>query len=158
MEQLDITVPEGFEVLPEGLGFTDNLQPCYIRATEDGVSAGLGVQPHHGNTMGICHGGVLMTLADIGAASALNRARGLISGAPTVNLSVDFINAARVGEWIQTESQSITIKRRFGFSSGVILGNKGIIARYNGTFYLPDHDGIYTEHATHKTALGDIAT
>jgi len=155
-EDFENPIPEGFNELPSGLGFTDNLSPCYMHRTEEGVAVGMTVQKRHGNTMGICHGGVLMTLADIAAASALNHARGVISGAPTVNLSIDFIGAAKVGEWIQSEAHSVTIKRRFGFSSGLILGSKGVVARYSGTFYLPDHDGMYKEHATGKTALGAV--
>ena len=62
-------VPEGFELLPEGLGFTVNLAPCYRRYDGETLTLGLLVQKQHGNSMGICHGGVLITLADIAAAS-----------------------------------------------------------------------------------------
>ena len=155
-DDFDIEIPEGFERLPEGLGFTDNLQPCYIHRSDEGVVVGMPVQKRHGNTMGICHGGVLMTLSDIAAATNLNHARGVVTGSPTVNLSVDFIGAAKVGEWIYSEPHSVTVKRRFGFSSGLILNEKGVVARYSGTFYLPDHDGMYKEHATRRTALGAV--
>ena len=97
-----------------------------------------------------------MTLSDIAAATNLNHARGVVTGSPTVNLSVDFIGAAKVGEWICSQSHSVTVKRRFGFSSGLILNEKGVVARYSGTFYLPDHDGMYKEHATRRTALGAV--
>ena len=83
-DDFDIEIPEGFERLPEGLGFTDNLQPCYIHRSDEGVVVGMPVQKRHGNTMGICHGGVLMTLSDIAAATNLNHARGVVTGSPTV--------------------------------------------------------------------------
>ena len=70
-------VPEGFEPLPSGLGYTDTLQPCYRRLRDDNIAFGLVVQKQHSNTMGICHGGVLMCLADIAAASAANLAKGV---------------------------------------------------------------------------------
>ena len=82
-------VPEGFERLPLGLGFTDNLQPLYRRVSGDEVSFGLLVEPQHSNMMGICHGGVLMTLADITAATGTNVARGVAAGSPTIQLSKD---------------------------------------------------------------------
>ncbi len=135
-------VPEGFTRMPSGLGFTDNLQPSYRRIEGDSVSFGLVVQQHHGNLMGICHGGVLMTLADIAAANGVNVARGVLAGSPTINLAVDFISAARIGQWIQADVHLVTVKRRFGFCSGAIVNSDGVVARFNGTFYLPDHKGM----------------
>jgi uncharacterized protein (TIGR00369 family) len=135
-------VPEGFLPMPSGLGFTDKLQPSYRRIQGDSVSFGLVVQQHHGNLMGICHGGVLMTLADIAAANGVNVARGVLAGSPTINLAVDFIAAARIGQWIQADVHLVTVKRRFGFCSGAIFNSDGVVARFNGTFYLPDHKGM----------------
>lgn len=136
------TVPAGFVRLPEGLGFTDNLQPCYRRIEGDAVSFGLVVDKQHSNIMGICHGGALVTLADVTAATGVNVARGVRAGSPTINLSMDFIAAGRMGQWIQADVQQVSVKRRFGFCSGVILNSEGVIARFNGTFYLPDHKGM----------------
>lgn len=136
------TVPAGFVRLPEGLGFTDNLQPCYRRIAGDVVSFGLVVDKQHSNSMGICHGGALVTLADVTAATGVNVTRGVRAGSPTINLSMDFIAAGRMGQWIQADVQQVSVKRRFGFCSGVILNSEGVIARFNGTFYLPDHKGM----------------
>jgi uncharacterized protein (TIGR00369 family) len=136
-------IPPGFELLPSGLGFTDAIHPCYRRVSEEGVSFGLIVTEAHANSMGICHGGVLMTLADITAGSGVNFACGKKSGSPTINLSVDFISAGRQGEWLQGDVEHVTVKRRFGFCSGAINSCKGVVARFNGTLYLPDHDGMW---------------
>ncbi len=143
----DEVPPEGFSQLPRGLGFADSLQPCFLRIGEGQVSFGLIVQAAHSNSLGICHGGVLMTLADMAAATGVNVARGQRSGSPTVNLAVDFISGARLGEWIQANVEQVSVKRRFGFSSGAIYNASGIVARFNGTFYLPDHDGMRKEGA-----------
>ncbi len=137
------TVPTGFEQLPVGLGFTDVLQPVYRQISEDSVRFGLIVEAQHSNLMGICHGGVLMTLADITAASGVNVKRGERAGAPTVNLTLDFISAARRGQWIHADVEHVTVKRRFGFCSGAIYNIDGMVARFNGTFYLPDHQGMW---------------
>ncbi len=136
-------VPEGFEQLPEGFGFTDSLAPLYRRIEGDEVSFGLIVQAQHSNTMGICHGGVLMTLADITAATGANHARGVLAGSPTVHLSIDYISSARQGEWVQANAEQVNVKRRFGFSSGTIFNSRGVVARFSGTFYFPDHDGLW---------------
>lgn len=135
-------VPPGFELLPEGLGFTDNLKPCYRRLEGESLTFGFVVSRQHANSMGICHGGALMTLADIAAASWANMARGIVAAAPTINLSMDFISAARQGQWIETRLEGVTLKRLFGFSRGVIVSSRGEVARFNATFYFPDHAGL----------------
>ena len=136
-------VPQGFEQLPEGLGYTDTLQPSYRRIEGSAVSFGLVVQQQHCNMMGICHGGVLATLADITAGTGVNVARGMKAGSPTINLSLDYIAAARLGEWLQANVEQVSLKRRFGFCSGAIYNASGMVTRFNGTFYLPDHDGMF---------------
>jgi uncharacterized protein (TIGR00369 family) len=138
-------VPAGFELLPTGLGFTDTLQPIYRRVQESIVSIGLVVGDQHRNTMGICHGGVIMTMADIAAANGINVARGTQGGTPTINLSLDFIAAGKLGQWLQADVTLVNLKRRFGFCSGVVTNSAGTVARFNGTFYLPDHEGMYKD-------------
>jgi len=140
-------VPEGFVQLPQGLGFTDSIQPSYRRVQGDRVSFGMLVQAQHSNSMGICHGGALMTLADVTAASGVNMARGVRSGSPTVNLAMDFIASAHQGDWVQADAEQVSVKRRFGFCSGAIYNRAGIVARFNGTFYLPDHKGMWRDGA-----------
>ncbi len=137
------TVPAEFERLPAGLGYTDSLQPVYRRIAGEDVSFGLLVEAQHGNLMGICHGGVLMTLADITAATGVNIARGVTAGSPTVHLSIDYISSARIGQWVQANVEQVSAKRRFGFCSGGIYNSAGVIARFSGTFYFPDHDGMW---------------
>ncbi len=158
MQENDVdAIPPGFEPLPEGLGFTDNLKPCYRRLQDDELSLGLVVQRQHANSMGICHGGALMTLADIAAASSANLARGVIAGAPTINLSMDFISAARQGQWIETRCEGVTLKRLFGFSRGVIVSSKGVVARFNATFYFPDHPGLSQDGMPNLGVLRGLA-
>jgi uncharacterized protein (TIGR00369 family) len=142
-------VPPGFERLPRGLGFTDSLQPVYRRiegnGEGEGASFGLVVEAQHSNTMGICHGGVLMTLADITATTGANLAHGVVAGSPTVHLDIDFISAAHQGEWLQSVAEQVNVKRRFGFCSGGIYNSAGVVARFSGTIYFPDHDGMWRE-------------
>ena len=159
MEQNTVdAVPEGFELLPEGLGYTDNLQPCFRRFRDDELLFGLVVQAQHSNSMGTCHGGALMTLADIAAASWANQARGFIAGAPTINLSMDFISAARQGQWIEARCEGVSLKRLFGFSRGVIVSPKGIVARFNAAFYFPDHPGMSMDGVPNPEGIRRLAS
>jgi uncharacterized protein (TIGR00369 family) len=139
------SVPADFERLPTGLGYTDSLQPIYRRLGGADASFGLVVEAQHSNTMGICHGGVLMTLADITAATGANLARGVTAGSPTVHLSIDYISSARMGQWVQANVEQVSVKRRFGFCSGGMYNNSGVVARFSGTFYFPDHHGMWKD-------------
>ncbi len=153
-------IPNGFVELAPGLGFTDVLRPLY-RSEQGGGGCpiiGLLVREHHTNLMNICHGGVLMTLADVGAAWSINHARGEILPAPTLNLSFDFINAAKLGDWLQANVEHIDIKRRVGFASGVIQAGSSMICRFSGTFYLPA-PGRFDVNASRMAALhGEVPT
>ncbi len=132
-------VPAGYEPVASGLGFSDRLQPYYRRVDGDDVSFGFVVQEQHLNLMGICHGGALMTLADIAAASSLNRLRDAPSPMPTITLSFDFQSPGKAGHWLHTRAENVSLRRRFGFCSGFVLDGETVVLRYSGVFYLPDH-------------------
>jgi acyl-coenzyme A thioesterase PaaI-like protein len=68
-------------------------------------------------------------------------------GAPTLNLSFDFIAAAKPGDWIQAEVERVTVKRRVAFSSGAITTGATLVCRFSGGFYLPDHPGLQPAQA-----------
>ena len=41
--------------------------------------------------------------------------------------------------------EQVSIKRRFGFCSGGIYNSAGVVARFSGTFYFPDHKGMWKD-------------
>ena len=139
-------VPAGFEELPAGLGFTDVLRPVYRRGG-DVPAIGLFVQPQHTNLIQICHGGVLMTMADIAAAWGIHAGAGEFKPAPTLNLSFDFIAAAREGDWLEGQADRVTVKRRVGFASGVITSGEKLVLRFSGSFFIPEHQGFKADSA-----------
>ena len=152
------SVPYGFELLEIGFGFTDNLRPLYRRVDKAAktIDFGMVIGPNHSNIMGICHGGALMTLADIAAASGANLVRGIVAGAPTINLSMDFVAAAKQGDWIATRLEGVELKRLFGFTRGVVEGERGVVARFNATFYFPDHPGMSQDGVLRPGALKGV--
>ncbi|EAQ97835.1 PaaI family thioesterase [Congregibacter litoralis] len=155
-----VAVPEGFSLLPAGLGYADSLRPFYRRIVGTEVSFGLLVEEQHLNPMGIVHGGALMTLADIAAANSIRVLRDRPAASPTINLSFDFMAPGRLGHWLETRTDHVQAKRRFGFCSGAIFDGDKAIMRYSGTFYCPDHGGlVVTEENAEKARiiLGDDA-
>lgn len=136
------TVPDDFEPMPEGLGFVDGLKPLFRRYLNNTVDFGLRVSPQHCNSLGICHGGVIMTLADIAAASGATLASERRAAAPTVNMSVDFISAGKLGQWLHTELEGVSARKTFGFAHGRVMHGERVVARFNGTFYFAPHNGV----------------
>lgn len=121
--------------------FLERVGPVFIAddfAADDSEPARFGVriEPHHCNFAGICHGGMLATVLDI----ALGRSMAaLIEGAhaPTVTLTVDFLRAARLGDWLESRVRILRRTRSMVFCDAVLVGPEGIVVRGNAVFKLP---------------------
>ncbi|MFZ2994866.1 PaaI family thioesterase [Sphingobium sp.] len=95
---------------------------------------GFTVEERHCNRMRVCHGGMLSTLADIGMGVNANTLSDFNDPTPTISLSVDFIAAAAVGDWIETRTSVLRITRSLCFVEGRLIGPRGAVARCNATF------------------------
>lgn len=144
MSDLELQAPAGFERMPLGLGFADQLQPLYRNLEGGEAILGMRVSKSHINLMGFCHGGVYMTLADIAAVACLHVARDQVSALPTINLSFDFMASSKEGDWIEARPDHIESKRSLGFSSGAIYRGDTLLVRYSGTFYYVDPEKAVT--------------
>nr|WP_315595305.1 PaaI family thioesterase [uncultured Cupriavidus sp.] len=91
-------IPEHFEPLVSTSGFIRMTGPFYIHAAQPIVAARVGRE--HLNQIGIAHGGFLATLADV-ALGAIVRRDLAVAAAPTVHLSVDYVGAVQVGDWVE---------------------------------------------------------
>ena len=67
------------------------------------------------------------------------------------------VGAGRIGQWLQAAVDHVSLKRRFGFASGMISGPDGVVLRFNGTFYLPDHEGMWKEGNRRDSVLASMA-
>lgn len=102
-------VPEGYAPLPWSRGFGRAIGPLYRRADADGRSTlGLRIAEHHTNGMDNAHGGMLMTLADMGWGNAVSVERS--SFWVTIRLTCDFLSAARLGDWIEAGGEVLHVE------------------------------------------------
>ncbi|MBQ1542993.1 MAG: PaaI family thioesterase [Caulobacteraceae bacterium] len=92
-------VPEGYEVLPWTRGFGRQIGPLYHRHGDGGDVLGFRVEEHHTNGLGNCHGGMLMSFADMawGRVVSVERSVSWV----TVRLTCDFLSSARLGDWVE---------------------------------------------------------
>lgn len=96
-------LPEGFEPIARLSPFNALVGPLYERRRGDCLSVGVRIEAKHTNSRGICHGGVLATLADLALGYALAaRVKKSSDGYVTAHLSVDYIRPANLGDWVQS--------------------------------------------------------
>ena len=129
-------VPEGFRPIQRGGPFLAALGPLYVKTGGGTPVIGLRVEEKHLNTRGIAHGGMLVTLAD----SALGIALATSSTPPqpmvTVNLSTDFADPARAGDWIEAHVDIQKVGKRFAFANCYLVVGTRRILRASGVFAL----------------------
>ncbi|MEQ1890815.1 MAG: PaaI family thioesterase [Alphaproteobacteria bacterium] len=133
-----LDVPAGFEPLPGKATFIHHAGPVYWGEREEQFVLGFRVAPHHVNPAGMCSGGMLMTVMDLGLIIGIIAAQPEGQFSPTMSLSVDFIAAAQLGDWVESRADFIHLTRRRGYASGRLVGPKGSILRANGAFNFPD--------------------
>ena len=133
----EATIPQGFSLLPKGLGFNDELAPIYINGSEEVFRSAIVIQQRHLNPMGICHGGVILSFADFAMAAILSHKLQSHGGMPTINMNVDFIAPSNEGDWIEFVLDRLSLTKLMGNVAGVLQGPNGVVARVNGIYRLP---------------------
>jgi uncharacterized protein (TIGR00369 family) len=99
---IDLQPPEGFEPFSFDGPFNQVLGSIYHKEINGMTACGFYVTEAQTNSIGICHGGALMSFADIALACAIASKMDAYAGLPTINLTVDFLAPATVGMWLQT--------------------------------------------------------
>ncbi|HRD46031.1 MAG TPA: PaaI family thioesterase [Caulobacter sp.] len=129
-----MTAPAGFEPHYRRSPLTDPWEPLYSRRTGDALQLGLRVAEAHTNSRGFAHGGLISALAD----NAMGLSCGLTlegaSGLLTVNLAVDFLAVARLGQWLQVEPAVVKRGKSLCFASALVTAEGRACARASATF------------------------
>jgi acyl-coenzyme A thioesterase 13 len=129
--------PAGYRLLPPASPFNALVGPLHAKRGEGVISLGLRVEEKHCNSRGICHGGVLATLADLALGYALAAKTGSRAGFVTAHLDVDYAGAAQTGDWIHSDVQVQRVGTRLAFATGYLCAGASRIVRMSGIFALP---------------------
>ena len=100
-------VPEGFVINLWQRGFGRTVGPFYSSRdpqTHIEVMA-FRVEEHHANGMNNCHGGMLMSVADMAWGRVISNQREV--GWVTIRLVTDFIGPGLMGDWVEGTSEII---------------------------------------------------
>jgi uncharacterized protein (TIGR00369 family) len=134
-------LPEGFRAIPRLSPFNSLVGPLYERRRGNEVSIGLRIEEKHTNSRGICHGGLLATLADLSLGYAMLAKTGGKGGFVTAHLAVDYAGAARVGDWIESAVEVQRMGKRLAFANCYLLSGESRIVRASAIFALAEKPG-----------------
>lgn len=132
-----VQAPEGFRPAHIHGDFIAFNGPLFGRHVEGQLQLGFRVEQRHTNPMGICHGGMLATFADM----LVPCARMYLQGAerrflPTISLQLDYLAPAALGTWVQGEAQILRTTRSMVFAQGLISADGVPCVRMSGIFKL----------------------
>jgi uncharacterized protein (TIGR00369 family) len=133
--QMSEAVPGGFRLLklPRN-GFIDLCGPMYGRYADQKFVLGFRVEARHCNPAKMCHGGMLLTLADMSMLIGSNLQTGMNRYLLTVNLSSDFLAPAPLDSWIEGRVEVLKVTPNLLFAQGTLSIEQAPIARINGIF------------------------
>jgi acyl-coenzyme A thioesterase 13 len=127
-------IPEGFRQIARLSPFNALVGPRYERRDGDAVSIGLAIEAKHTNSRGVCHGGVLATLADLALGYAMLARSGDQGSFVTAHLAVDYAGAARLGEWIESKVEIQHVGTRLAFANCYLVAGAKPIVRASAIF------------------------
>lgn len=126
--------PEGFALHGRTSPLTDPWAPIYARTTPQAVILGLWAREPHVNGRGFVHGGLIMALCDNAMGLSCVQAAGGEASMLTVNMTVDFLEAAQIGQWLTFETEFVRPGGTLAFAQAFARADGVPCARANGVF------------------------
>ena len=107
--------------------------PLFFRIdAAEGPQLGMRLAQRHCNALGVCHGGMLTTFADMMTPMASHHhpeiGRRFL---PTISLHTDFIAGAQRGAWLVGRPKILRVTRKLVFAEGLIFADETLVARIN---------------------------
>jgi acyl-coenzyme A thioesterase 13 len=127
-------IPEGWRKIARLSPFNALVGPLYERGAGESLALGLRIETKHTNSRGICHGGVLATFADLALGYAMQARGEIAANFVTVNLSIDYAGAAKVGDWIESAVEVQRIGARLAFANCYLVSAGERIVRASAIF------------------------
>ncbi len=131
--------PQGFHPIPRLSPFNALVGPLYERRQPGKeLSVGLRLEEKHSNSRGICHGGVLATLADLSLGYAMHARIDGKAAFVTAHLALDYAGAAKAGDWIESVVEIQRVGSRLAFASCYLVCEERRIVRASAIFARTD--------------------
>jgi acyl-coenzyme A thioesterase 13 len=129
-------VPAGFEPLTKlrTSPFLDHVGPFFYQWQEKRLVLGLRIAETHANARGTAHGGLLLTMADVGLGYHMAMSQDPPMRATTVSMSADFIGSAGIGDWLEAHVEINQLGARLAFANAYLMVGEKRVARVSGVF------------------------
>lgn len=142
----DTTIPDGYGPSDLVEGFLVHIGPLFARAADarpSGIPFTLAFRAakQHANRYGVVHGGMLATLADTAIGANLARTGAQVDTTLTLNLTLDFIAAARIGDWVEAHVLLTKERGRVRFGQCDVRCRETLLVRASAVFYAPPAAG-----------------
>jgi uncharacterized protein (TIGR00369 family) len=131
--------PDGYARHTRRSPLTDPWEPLYARETAEATQLAVEIREAHCNARGFAHGGLISALADNAMGmSAVRLAREQPgqeqASAVTVTLALDYLDTARIGDWLEVRPSVLKLGRTLAFAECRVVCGERLIARGNASF------------------------
>lgn len=126
--------PTGFGPIFRSSPVLDALGGFYSRGSGPTLEIGLRVGERHTNSRGTLHGGVAATLADAAIGYLLAFKSDPPTRLVTVSLTVDYVAAANIGDWVDVRLEGHDATGRLVFATATLVVGARVIARARAVF------------------------
>jgi len=130
--------PDPFSLHTRHSPLTTPWEPIYADVRADRWVLGVEIREPHCNSRGAPHGGLIAALAD----NAMGLSCGVVltalnipsAGLVTVSLSLDYLAAAALGQWLEFDTDFIKPGRSLCFAEATVRADGKPVARAHATF------------------------
>jgi uncharacterized protein (TIGR00369 family) len=132
-------IPAGFEPHFRKSPLTDPWEPLYSKRLADRIVLGLRTRQPHANSRGLIHGGLIAALADNAMGLSCvqvmtGEGRKPEGGLVTVSMATDFVGSAKLGQWVEFDTQYVKTGRTLCFAQAFVTADGEVIARADARF------------------------
>ena len=132
-----IDIPDGFKPHFRKSPLTDPWEPLYSKTVDDAVIIGMRAGEQHCNSRGFVHGGMISALADNAMGLSCAGQHDPVEGLVTVSLNLEFLKAARDGQWLEFVTNFTRTGRKIDFAQGRVEADGEVCALMSATFAVP---------------------
>ena len=130
---MDRDIPAGFRLVNlRPNPYLELAGPLYGRLDGGDFVLGFRIERKHCNPAGMCHGGMLMTLADMLLILGTNVQARLSRYLTTVSITNDFLAAAPEGSWLEGRVQVLRVTGSLVFTQGTLTLDAAPVFRTSG--------------------------
>lgn len=128
-----MVLADGWREELTGSTFGDLIGPHYAKDVNGVTRYGFAVEPKHLNRIGGLHGGMTAACLDMALARTIARTLDMPNIA-TLHLGVEFVDAARAGDFVEIEAEIVRSTKSVVFCRGTMLSGDRILAVANGVW------------------------